>query len=115
MAATASGAAAAPSSSALAAMSRYGALSAGRATPATAAQKAKATAEEFEAVFLSSMFNQMFAGLTGDGPFGGKGAAGTWRSFLADEYARSFAKAGGVGIGAQVYRSLLSVQEAASR
>jgi flagellar protein FlgJ len=73
--------------------------------------RAKATAEEFESVFLSAMFNQMFEGLKGDGPFGGAGDAGVWRSFLADEYARNFAKAGGIGIADQVYSTLLKQQE----
>ena len=111
-------AAPAATSAALAAMSSYGALSAGRAGGAarqSPAQKAQTTGEEFEAVFLNSMFNQMFAGLSGDGPFGGAGAAGTWRSFLTEEYAKSFAKGGGIGIGAEVSRSLLAMQEAANR
>jgi Rod binding domain-containing protein len=72
--------------------------------------KAKAASEDFEAVFLNTMFQQMFAGLEGEGPFGGAGATGVWRSFLTDQYSRTFAKAGGVGIGDQVYRSLLEQQ-----
>ena len=110
-------AAPAATSSALAAMSTYGALSAARggAARTSPTQKAQAMGEEFEAVFLNSMFNQMFAGLSGDGPFGGAGAAGTWRSFLTEEYAKSFAKAGGIGIGAEISRSLLAIQEAANR
>jgi flagellar protein FlgJ len=79
------------------------------------AQKAKAASEDFEAVFLSSMFNEMFASVKGDGPLGGAGSTGIWRSFLSDEYAKSFAKAGGVGIGAQVYQTLLSQQEIKNR
>lgn len=74
--------------------------------------KARATAQEFEATFLTSMFNQMLETVKGDGPFGGAGDAGVWRSFLSDEYARSFARAGGVGIGDAVYRTLLAQQEA---
>ncbi len=74
--------------------------------------KARATATDFEAVFLNSMFNQMFTGIDGDGPFGGSGGAGVWRSFLSDEYAKSFAKAGGIGIADHVYRALLTQQEA---
>jgi Rod binding domain-containing protein len=70
--------------------------------------KAKATAQDFEAVFLNTMFEHMFTGLDGDGPFGGQGASGVWRSFLTDEYAKSFAKAGGVGIADQVYRAMLA-------
>ena len=76
--------------------------------------KAKAAAQDFEAVFLNSMFQQMFTGIEGEGPFGGSGATGVWRSFLTDEYAKSFAKAGGIGIADQVYRSLISHQEKAS-
>ncbi len=73
--------------------------------------KARASAQDFEAVFLNSMFSQMFTGLDGEGPFGGGGGAGVWRSFLSDEYAKTFAKAGGIGIADQVYRSLLAQQE----
>ena len=84
---------------------------AGKMPDATKA-KAKAAAQDFEAVFLNSMFQQMFTGIEGDGPFGGQGATGVWRSFLTDEYAKSFAKSGGVGIADQVYRSLIAQQEA---
>jgi Rod binding domain-containing protein len=69
------------------------------------------SAQDFEAVFLNSMFQQMFTGLQGEGPFGGNGASGVWRSFLTDEYSKSFAKAGGIGIADQVYRSLMAQQE----
>ena len=73
--------------------------------------KARATSQDFEAVFLNSMFQQMFSGVKGDGPFGGEGATGVWRSFLTDEYSKTFAKAGGIGIADQVYRSLMAQQE----
>ena len=76
--------------------------------------KAKAAAQDFEAVFLNSMFQQMFTGIDGEGPFGGNGATKVWRSFLTDAYAKSFAKAGGIGIADQVYRSLIAHQEAGS-
>ena len=74
--------------------------------------KARAAAEDFEAVFLNTMFSQMFTGIDGEGPFGGSQATGVWRSFLTDEYAKSFAKKGGVGIADEVYRTLLAQQEA---
>lgn len=86
---------------------------AGKLNPASKA-KAKAAAQDFEAVFLNSMFQQMFTSVQGEGPFGGSGAAGTWRSLLTDEYAKSFAKAGGLGIADQVYRSMIAMQEARS-
>jgi Rod binding domain-containing protein len=76
--------------------------------------KARAASQDFEAVFLNSMFQQMFTGIEGDGPFGGKGSSGVWRSFLTDEYSKSFAKAGGIGIADQVYQTLIAQQEARS-
>jgi peptidoglycan hydrolase FlgJ len=76
--------------------------------------KAKAASQNFEAVFLNSMFQEMFTDIGGEGPFGGNGATGVWRSFLTDAYAKSFAKAGGIGIADQVYRSLMATQEAGS-
>lgn len=72
--------------------------------------KAKSASEQFEAMFLNSMFQQMFTGIDGDGPFGGSGALKVWRSFLTDQYAKTFAKAGGVGIAAHVYDELLKQQ-----
>jgi Rod binding domain-containing protein len=76
--------------------------------------QARTKAIEFEASFLNSMFGQMFTGIDGEGPFGGTGGAGVWRSFLSDEYAKSFAKAGGIGLADHVYRSLLEHQAANS-
>jgi flagellar protein FlgJ len=76
--------------------------------------KAKAAAQDFEGVFLNSMMQQMFTGLQGEGPMGGNGPTGIWRSFLTDEFAKNFAKAGGIGIADQVYGTLLAQQEARS-
>ena len=69
--------------------------------------KAKATAQDFEAVFLNSMFAQMTNGLKGDGPFGSTTGTGVWRSMLTEQYSKSFARAGGVGIAKDVYRSMI--------
>ncbi len=75
---------------------------AGKAANAAARQappRPRRAGEDFEAVFLNSMFQQMFAGV-GKGPFSGGHGASIWRSFLTDEYSKSFAKAGGIGIAA---------------
>lgn len=72
--------------------------------------KAKAAAQDFEAMFLNNVFQDMFTGVSGDGPFGGSGALKVWRSFLTDQYAKSFAKAGGIGIANDVYHELLRQQ-----
>jgi Rod binding domain-containing protein len=71
------------------------------------AAKARGAAEDFEAVFLNTLFQQMFSSI-GQGPFGGGPAAGVWRSMLTDQYARTFAKSGGIGIADHVQRALLA-------
>jgi peptidoglycan hydrolase FlgJ len=89
------------------------------ATPGKATQsfsdKARAQAVDFEATFLSSMFQHMFTDIKGDGPMGAGPAVGVWRSFLTNEYAKSFAKSGGIGIADQVYKSLMAHQEARAK
>jgi peptidoglycan hydrolase FlgJ len=72
--------------------------------------KAKAAAQNFEAMFLNTMFQEMQTGIDGDGPFGGSGALKVWRSFLTNQYATTFAKAGGIGIADHVYQELLRQQ-----
>ena len=72
--------------------------------------KAKATATDFEAMFLNSMFSQMTSGIKGEGPFGDTPGTGVWRSMLTEQYSKSFAKAGGVGISNEVYRTLILQQ-----
>jgi flagellar protein FlgJ len=76
------------------------------------AGKAREQAQDFEAMFLNQMFSQMFTSMEGEGPFGGGKEVGIWRSFLTDEYAKSFAKKGGIGLADDVYRSLIQQQEA---
>jgi flagellar protein FlgJ len=73
--------------------------------------RAKTAAQNFEAVFLNTMFQQMFTDIDGEGPFGGGPATGIWRSLLTDEYAKNFSKSGGIGIANQVYKTLIAQQE----
>ena len=72
--------------------------------------KAKTQATDFEAMFLNQMFSQMTSSLKGDGPFGDTEGTGVWRSMLTEQYSKSFAKAGGVGISKDVYRELILQQ-----
>jgi Rod binding domain-containing protein len=86
-----------------------------RATDPKAAarfNKVKDTAQDFEAMFIHSMFQQMFANV-GQGPFSGGPGAKVWQSFLTDEYSKSFVKSGGIGLAADVQRELLARQEMA--
>lgn len=76
--------------------------------------KARSSAQDFEAVFINSMFQHMFTDTNGEGPLGGSGAAGVWRSMLVDEMSKKVAKSGGFGLSDQIYKSLLAHQEARS-
>jgi Rod binding domain-containing protein len=82
-----------------------------KVSPQTQA-KAKATATDFEAMFLSQMFSQMTNGVKGEGPFGDTPGTGVWRSMLTEQYSKNFAKAGGVGISNDVYHTLILQQAA---
>ncbi len=93
---------------------RSAAFAAAGALKTPQAAKAMNAAQDFESVFLNSMFGQMFTSVGGEGPFGGKGATGVWRSFLAEQFARNFAQNGGIGIARQVYGTLLAQQESAA-
>ena len=90
------------------------ALASGGAPKISAAThaRAKVASQSFESVFINSMFEHMFTGIDGEGPFGGTGATKVWRSFLTDAYAKKFTEAGGLGIADHVYRSLMAQQEA---
>jgi Rod binding domain-containing protein len=72
--------------------------------------KAKTTATDFEAMFLNSMFSQMTSGIKGEGPFGDTPGTGPWRAMLTEQYSKNFAKAGGVGISSEIYRTLILQQ-----
>jgi peptidoglycan hydrolase FlgJ len=72
--------------------------------------KLRGKAQDFEAMFLNSMFSQMTSGIKGDGPFGDTPGTGVWRSMLTEQYSKSFAKAGGVGISNDVFRTLILQQ-----
>jgi peptidoglycan hydrolase FlgJ len=81
-----------------------------QATPDAA--KAKAAAQEFEGVFLSQMLGQMFEGISTDGPFGGGQGEAMFRSLMLDEYGKSIASQGGIGLSTAMTKQLLSAQEA---
>ncbi|WP_421983793.1 rod-binding protein [Roseibium sp.] len=70
-------------------------------------------AEEFEAVFLNTMLQNMFTGLNEGGTWGGGTGSDAWQDLLIDEYARSISKSGGIGLADSVERELLNLQEGA--
>ncbi len=92
--------------------------------PPMAKANDKATAvkvgRQFEAQFVSQMFQHMFEGIKTDGVFGGGSGEQMFRSLLVDEYGKMVANRGGqsgnvngsgFGIGAAVQKMLLKHQE----
>jgi peptidoglycan hydrolase FlgJ len=79
--------------------------------PQSVSDRAHARAVDFEAMFLSSMFQQMFTDIGKEGPLGNGPGVGVWRTFLTTEFGKSFAKSGGIGVANQVYKSLMAHQE----
>jgi len=81
----------------------------------TAEEKARKVAEDFEASFLTTYINQMFSGLSTEGIFGGGYGEKVYRDMMNEQYAKATAANGGIGIADQVYREILSMQEANSQ
>ena len=83
-------------------------------TPAEIARMARIrhTAQDFEASFLSSMFQTMFEGTEQPAPFGGGQSETAWRSFLTDAMSRQVVRAGGIGLADSVAREMLRLQAA---
>jgi Rod binding domain-containing protein len=78
------------------------------------AERIKAVGEEFEAVFLSNMMEEMFTGVEEDNPFASGPGASAWRSMRTEQFARSIAAAGGIGLAEHVQRQLIALQENSS-
>ena len=71
----------------------------------------RATAEEFEAVFLKVMLSSAFQGLHDEGYLDGKSTE-TWRDMQIEHMSQSIAENGGLGISDSIYQELLRMQEA---
>ena len=75
--------------------------------------KARKTATDFETMFLENSLDKLTASEGTDGPLGENGTGGgVYRSMLTKEYASQIVKSGGIGIGDQVYREMMRMQEA---
>ncbi|MDR3514857.1 MAG: rod-binding protein [Azospirillaceae bacterium] len=73
--------------------------------------KAQAAGREFEATFLSQMLSFMFESIKTDKEFGGGRGEDSFKTMLVSEYGKMIAKAGGIGVAAQVTRYILKTQE----
>lgn len=72
-------------------------------------------AEEFEAVFIAQMMAPMFEGLESDELFGGGAGEDIYQSVLVEEYGKSIARAGGIGLSDAIQREILRLQEVADQ
>jgi len=72
---------------------------------------AKKTGEDFEAYFLSQAFENMFSGVNADPMFGGGSGESIYRSMMIQEYSKVAARTHSTGIGDEVTREILRLQE----
>jgi Rod binding domain-containing protein len=84
-------------------------------TPAIASNldlaAAQKTGEDFEAYFMSQAFEDMFSGVDADPMFGGGAGESIYRSMMIQEYSKVAARTHSIGIGDEVTREILRVQE----
>lgn len=78
------------------------------AATVTAAQKA---GRDFEAFFLSQVFENMFSDVGADPLFGGGSGETVYRSLMVQEYSKIAAKSASTGIAAEVTAEILHAQE----
>lgn len=92
------------------------ALAAARAQGPDRSQRAQTpegirqTAEDFEAVFLAQMVEQMMGPST-DSAFGGGPGEAAFKSMLNEEYAKVMSASGGIGLADALAREMLALQE----
>ena len=79
-------------------------------SPAKAAAVKKA-AQDFEAMFMSSMLESMTAGVKTDKMFGGGDGEQMFRSMLNQEYGKAIASKGSLGIADSIEREMIRMQE----
>lgn len=84
--------------------------SAGPATPSPTNMTREA-AVDFESFFLSQMFSEMFSGIETDPLFGGGAGEDVFRSMMIQQFGKSVAQSGGVGIADAVMREMIALQE----
>ncbi len=73
-------------------------------------QKIEEKAQDFEAVFMTQMMQHMFSGIETDELFGGGAGEEIMKTLLFDEYGKTIAQAGGMGISDQIQNELIKLQ-----
>lgn len=75
------------------------------------ADKTKAAAKDFEAVFISQMMSHMFEGVETDPVFGGGQGEDMFRGMLVQEYGKQMAQGQGIGISDQLQKMMIQMQQ----
>ena len=68
-------------------------------------------AQDFEATFLSEMLKPMFEGVEVDEIFGGGRGEEVFRDLMIQEYGKTMAQSGGIGLAKHVREELIRQQE----
>ncbi len=76
--------------------------------------KVEATAQDFEAQFLSQLLSSMFSTVDLKAGLGGSESEETYQSLMINEYGKTIARAGGIGVADQIKRTMLKMQEVTS-
>jgi len=69
------------------------------------------TSQDFEAVFISQVLQNMFGESVGSEAFGSEETGDIYKSMMMNEYGKLIAKSGGMGIADLVKKELLKQQE----
>jgi len=77
--------------------------------------KIKKAAQDFEAMFVTEMLRPIFDREEIDSTFSGGSSEKIYRSMMLDEYGKSIAKAGGIGIAKNVQAEMIKLQELQSK
>lgn len=76
--------------------------------------KAKAAAQDFEAVLVGQLMGLMLESVPTDGPFGGGNGEDIYRGMLAEQMGREIAKRGGLGLSPMIMNEIIRMQQAAT-
>lgn len=80
--------------------------------PASREAKAMKQAQQFESMFLSTYLKTMFQEVGNDPTLIGGTGSDSWKELLIDEYGKSFAARGGIGLAEPIAHQLIKMQEA---
>lgn len=73
--------------------------------------KALEAAKQFEGMFITQMFGQMFSQLETDGYFGGGSQEKMFQSFMVEEYGKLMVDRGGIGLSDEIHKQMIMMQE----